>query len=83
MLNMSSVDQLKEHLKKMSTQEKKDFAKACSTTIGNLNQIVYVNGKCGAALAIRIDKASAGKVSCDLLCPDADFEYVRSRALSA
>lgn len=39
--------------------------------------------KCGAALAIRIDKESEGKVPCDELCPDVDFDYVRSQALTA
>ena len=48
----------------------------------NLQQIIYVN-KNGAALAIRIDKESEGKVPCDELCPDVDFDYVRSQALTA
>lgn len=77
-----SVDRLKNYMKGMTTEQKQEFAKSCSTSLGNLNQIIYVNGKCSASLAIRIDKASAGAIPCDDLCPDADFEYIRQKALS-
>ena len=82
-MSKTNVEQLKSYMKSMDAKEKESFAKDCSTTVGNLNQIIYVNGKCGAALAIRIDKASNGSVSCDFLCPEADFEYIREKALSA
>ena len=32
---------------------------------------------CSATLAIALDRESHGKVSCDELCPNADFEYLR------
>lgn len=82
-MSSSNTEQLKAYLSKMTVEERKAFAKACLTTLGNLQQIIYVNKKCGAALAIRIDKESKGKVPCDGLCPDVDFEYVRSQALTA
>ncbi len=82
---MASVNtnQLKVFLKGMKAEDKEVFAKKCLTTVGNLNQIIYVNGKCSAALAIRIDKASNGAVLCDALCPDADFNYIRQQAATA
>lgn len=79
-MSSSNTEQLKAYLSKMTVEERKAFAKACLTTLGNLQQIIYVNKKCGAALAIRIDKESEGKVPCDELCPDVDFDYVRSQA---
>lgn len=82
---MSSNDthQLKSFLASLTIEEKEVFAKQCSTTIGYLNQIMYGNSKCSASLAIKIDKESNGLVSCDLLCPDADFNYLRHQRLSA
>jgi DNA-binding transcriptional regulator YdaS (Cro superfamily) len=79
----SNTEQLKQYLLEMSLTERKEFAKACLTTLGNLQQIIYVNKKCSAELAIRIDKASNGHISCDLLCPKADFNYLRNQTLTA
>lgn len=81
---MSSLntEKLKAYLSGMTIQERRTFAKECKTSLGNLNQIIYVSKKCGADLAIRIDKASKGKVPCDDLC-HADFEYVRNQAKTA
>lgn len=82
-MSSSNVELLKNYLLKLTPEARKDFAKECSTTVGNLQQIIYVNKKCGAPLAIRIDKASKGKVPCDLLCPEADFDYLRNQPISA
>ncbi|MDQ8996343.1 hypothetical protein [Acinetobacter soli] len=82
-MSSSNTEQLKNYLQGMSIDDRKKFAKACLTTLGNLQQIIYVNKKCSAELAIRIDKASEGCVSCDLLCPGADFNYLRNQHLSA
>lgn len=81
---MSSLntEKLKAYLSDMTIQERRTFAKECKTSLGNLNQIIYVSKKCSADLAIRIDKASKGKVPCDDLC-HADFEYVRNQAKTA
>ncbi|MDH2047196.1 MAG: hypothetical protein DI542_08765 [Acinetobacter johnsonii] len=81
-MSSSSVEKLKTYLSGLSVEGRKDFAKECLTTVGNLQQIIYVNKKCGAPLAIRIDKASKGEVPCDSLCPEADFDYLRNQALT-
>lgn len=78
-MTQSNTEQLKNYLSGLTLEGRKTFAKECLTTVGNLQQIIYVNKKCGAPLAIRIDKASAGKVRCDSLCPEADFDYLRNQ----
>jgi len=84
-LEMSSANttELKAFLASLSLSDREDFAKRCQTSLGYLNQIMYGNSKCSASLAIKIDKESDGAVSCDLLCPEADFDYVRNQALTA
>mgnify|MGYP003600390087 CR=1 FL=1 len=82
-MSSSNSNELKSFLAGLSVQDKDAFAERCSTTVGYLNQIMYGNSKCSASLAIKIDKESNGAVSCDLLCPEADFDYVRNQALSA
>ena len=82
-MSHSNVEQLKTYLLKLSPEGRQNFARACLTTVGNLQQIIYVNKKCGAPLAIRIDKASEGKVQCDSLCPEADFDYLRNQQIPA
>ncbi len=79
----SNTSQLKAFLSQLNSHEKSEFANKCQTSIGYLNQIMYGNSKCSASLAIKIDKESNGAISCDALCPDADFDYVRNQALTA
>ena len=81
-MSSSQTIELKNYLSQLTPSERKAFAKRCQTSIGYLNQIMYGNSKCGASLAIKIDKESTGQVSCDSLCPDVDFEYIRTQALS-
>lgn len=79
----NSTSKLKVFLSQLNPNERSEFAEKCQTSIGYLNQIMYGNSRCGAALAIKIDKESNGIVSCDDLCPEVDFEYVRNQALTA
>ena len=81
-MSSSQTIELKNYLSQLTLSERKAFAIRCQTSIGYLNQIMYGNSKCGASLAIKIDKESNGQVSCDLLCPDVDFNYIRNQALS-
>ncbi|WP_171456785.1 hypothetical protein [Acinetobacter pittii] len=41
-MSSSNTEQLKAYLSKMTVEERKAFAKACLTTLGNLQQIIYV-----------------------------------------
>lgn len=82
-MSSANTTELKVFLTSLSPNDREAFAKRCQTSLGYLNQIMYGNSKCSASLAIKIDKESCGAVSCDLLCPEADFDYVRNQALSA
>ena len=81
-MSSAHTAELKSFLNRLTPNERKAFAKRCQTSIGYLHQIMYGNSKCSALLAIRIDKESNGAVKCDLLCPEADFNYIRNQALS-
>lgn len=62
-----------------SDSDRDDFASRCGTTTGYLKLIMYGNRKCSAITAINIDRESKGKVPCDVLCPEADFQYIRQK----
>lgn len=73
-----------DYIKKMPTNsEREDFATRCGTTFGYLKLVMYGNRNCSAALAVKIDKESKGAVSCDDLCPDVDFNYLRNSPIPA
>ncbi|MBF7694049.1 MULTISPECIES: YdaS family helix-turn-helix protein [Acinetobacter] len=82
-MHFTNIENLKNYLANMTPNDRKVFAEKCGTTVGNLNQVIYVNKKCGAGLAIEIEKASKGKISCSELCPGVDFGYLRSQPLIA
>ncbi|MBF7693448.1 hypothetical protein I2F29_08570 [Acinetobacter sp. FNA3] len=63
-----------------SDHERESFANRCGTSLGYLKAIMYGNRKCNPILAINIDRESEGNISCDNLCPEADFEYVRQKS---
>jgi hypothetical protein len=81
-MSSSSVEKLKTYLSGLSVEGRKDFAKECSDNCRKPSANHLRNKKCGAPLAIRIDKASKGEVPCDSLCPEADFDYLRNQALT-
>jgi DNA-binding transcriptional regulator YdaS (Cro superfamily) len=62
----------------LSPNERGDFALRCGTSPEYIIQIINKNRNCSAPLAINIDRESGGEVSCDELCPSADFAYLRS-----
>ncbi|BFM82903.1 transcriptional regulator [Acinetobacter baumannii] len=73
-----STKSLADYLNSLPNKEAKEkFAKKCGSTLGYLRLVVNKFRFCSATLAIALDRESHGKVSCDELCPNADFEYVR------
>ena len=67
---------LKAYLLSMPVQARESFAARCGTTYGHLRNVAY--GKtCAERLAINIDRESGGVVTCESLCPDVDFGYLR------
>lgn len=78
------IPALIEYIKGMpSDRNREDFAARCGTSLGYLKLVMYGNRNCSAGLAISIDRESGGVISCDDLCPDVDFDYIRNQALSA
>lgn len=78
------IQSLIDYIKAMPTEyEREAFAKRCGTSLGYLKLVMYGNRNCSAALAINIDRESKGLITCDELCPDVDFNYLRSQPLSA
>lgn len=73
-----NVQALRDYIKSLpSDAEREEFAQKCGITFGYLKLVMYGVRKCSATLAIKIDKESNSLVSCDDLCPDADFNYLR------
>ncbi len=66
----------------MSNKARADFAFNCNTSDGQIKQIISKHRTCSPALAVKFDKASKGFIHCDELCPNVDFEYVRTRQIS-
>ena len=80
----TSIPSLINFIKNMSDdQVREKFATKCGTTLGYLKLVMYGNRKCSAALAINIDRESKGEITCDVLCPEVDFNYLRNQPISA
>lgn len=67
----------------LSTKARADFALKCDTSDGQIKQIISKHRTCSPVLAVEFDKASDGFIRCDELCPQIDFEYVRTQQLTA
>lgn len=60
-------------------QEDRDsFAHRCSTSFDYLRQIGYGNRACRESLAINIEREMRGAITCEELCPEADWGYIRA-----
>ena len=59
------------------------FAENVGTTTGHIHQIYNGYSKCNESVAIKMEKISGGLISCDELCPETDFNYVRQQAISS
>lgn len=80
-LTQSLTDYIKKSFR--TKREKEAFAIRCGTTLGYLRLVMCGARNCSATLAIAIDRESNGTVRCDVLCPEADFDYLRRQKLSA
>ncbi len=68
---------LLEFLKQRSVDDRRDFAERCGTSLGHLMNVAYGVKPCGEGLAVEVDRESKGDVTCESLCPDVDWAYVR------
>ena len=71
---------LKDYLQTLSTEDRELFAAKVGTTAGHLRNVSYGYRTCDEALAIEIERESARQVTCEELCPDANWAYVRGTA---
>jgi len=71
------MDKLLKYLNRLSKEGRLRFSKACGTSEGYLRKAISVHQPLGSDLCIRIDRESAGDVSCEDLRPDVDWAYLR------
>jgi DNA-binding transcriptional regulator YdaS (Cro superfamily) len=71
------MEQLREYLNGLTTDEQSRFCARCKTSIGYLRKAISVGQKIGESLAIEIDRESSGAVRCEDLRPDVDWAYLR------
>lgn len=64
---------LSEFLNSLSKDEKKRFAEDCSCSLGHLYNIVSGQRRCGASLAVRIEKRTYGKVTKEEAAPHVEW----------
>jgi|GEM_PF-2803192 hypothetical protein len=64
---------LSEFLSSLSKDEKKRFAEDCSCSLGHLYNIVSGQRRCGASLAVRIEKRTYGKVTKEEAAPHVEW----------
>lgn len=73
---------LRDYLRSLPGDDAREaFAAASGTTLNYLKLIAYNRSgkgkRAGAALAVRIDRASGGMVPVEVLRPDVDWAYLR------
>ena len=73
---------LLEYLNSLPAADQAAFAKRCGTTVGYLRKAVSVGQRLRAEVCINIERESGGRVRCEALRPEVDWEYLRSGALS-
>ena len=74
------MNNLKNYFLNLSGDEREAFAANCNTSVAYIQQIYQGHRQCSSSLAIEIDKNSNGLVKCDELCPNTDFDYLRSQS---
>lgn len=71
---------LLEYLNSLPVAEQSAFAQRCGTTVGYLRKAVSVGQRLNAELCINIERESGGRVTCEAVLPDADWQYLRGTA---
>jgi hypothetical protein len=69
---------LLDYMKSLDKPQLEVFAAACPTTVGQLRQVAY-GRRASAELAMSIDRATKGAVTCETLRPDIDWQYLRGQ----
>lgn len=69
---------LLDYLNAIPLDARDSFAARCGTTFDYLRQVGYGNRTCTERLAINLERESRRALLCEVLCPDADWAFVRS-----
>ncbi|MDG9928511.1 MULTISPECIES: YdaS family helix-turn-helix protein [unclassified Pseudomonas] len=70
---------LHSYIKPLSKEDLEAFSARCDTTSGQIKQVAY-GRRPSAELAIKIEIASGGRVTCEQLRPDVNWGYLRGTA---
>lgn len=73
---------LLDYIKPLTKEQLEEFAESCGSTVGQIKQVAY-GRRASAELAIRIDIASQGKVCCEDIRGDIDWNYLRGTNAAA
>lgn len=74
------MEKLRYFLKNMKTNEQKDFAIKCGTTIGYLRKRMSDRKhRLGEHICISIEENSNGKIRCEDLRPDINWSVLRKK----
>lgn len=71
-------DKLLAFLKRLTADEKEQFAHRVGTTLGQLSQIAYGQRPCNTNYAVNIDRETKGEVPMQEMHPELDWDHVFS-----
>lgn len=57
---------------------REQLAKQCGTSANHLRNIAYGQKTCGEGLAVALERETGGRVRCEDLRPDVDWNYLRT-----
>jgi DNA-binding transcriptional regulator YdaS (Cro superfamily) len=74
------MEKLRTFLNDLSTKDQEAFADRCDTSVGYLRKAMAIGQQLGEKLVIAIERESKGKVRCEDLRPDVDWQFLRNTA---
>lgn len=81
-VNSGPMETLRIYLNELSVTDQSAFAESCGTSVGYLRKAISTDQKLGEGLAIAIERETKGKVRCEELRPDVDWEFLRGTTKS-
>lgn len=70
---------LKPYINSLDPEGRATLAGKCDTSVGHLNNVMYGYKPCGPELAVLLERATAGAVTCEEMRPDVRWHRVRDR----
>ena len=74
---------LKEFMRTLSAQEKREFADRCGASLSHLKFVAYGAKQTSGELAVRIEAGSDGAVRAESLRPDIPWHVMRDESTRA